>query len=52
VHTFSVLHGLYCLLETLVARVLKVTVIPTDCPVNRDAGMIKFHLFIALLCSQ
>ncbi len=33
VHTFAVLHGLYCLLETWVARVLKVTVIPTDCPV-------------------
>ncbi len=33
VHTFAVLHGLHCLLETWVARVLKVTVIPTDCPV-------------------
>jgi hypothetical protein len=31
-YTFSVLHGLYCLLETWVVRVLKVTVIP-DCPV-------------------
>ena len=33
VNTFSVLHGICCLLETWVARVLKVTVIPTDCPV-------------------
>ncbi len=33
VHTFSVLHGVCCLLEIWVARVLKVTVIPTDCPV-------------------
>ncbi len=31
-YTLSVLHGLCCLSETLVARVLKVTVIP-DCPV-------------------
>jgi hypothetical protein len=30
VHIFSVLHGFCCLLETWVARVLKVTVIPTD----------------------
>ena len=33
------------------ARVLKVTVIP-DCLFCRDARMIKFHLYIALLCSQ
>ncbi len=33
VNTFSVLHGICCLLETWVARVLKVIVIPTDCPV-------------------
>ncbi len=33
VHTFLVLHGFCCLLETWVARVLKVTVVPTDCPV-------------------
>jgi hypothetical protein len=32
VYNLSVLHGLCCLSETLVARVLKVTVIP-DCPV-------------------
>ncbi len=32
-HTFLVLHGFFCLLETWVARVLKVTVIRTDCPV-------------------
>jgi hypothetical protein len=30
VHTFSVHHGFHCLLETWVARVLKVTLIPTD----------------------
>ncbi len=33
VNIFSVLHGICCPLETWVARVLKVTVIPTDCPV-------------------
>jgi hypothetical protein len=33
VHTFSVHHGFCCLFETWVARVLKVTVIQTDCPV-------------------
>ncbi len=32
-YTFPVLQGLCCLWETWVARVLKVTVIPTDCPV-------------------
>ncbi len=32
VYNLSVLHGLCCLSETLVARVLKVTVIP-DCSV-------------------
>jgi hypothetical protein len=31
VHTFSVHHGFDCLFETWVARVLKVTVISTDC---------------------
>jgi hypothetical protein len=33
VHTFSILYRFCCLLETWVARVLKITVIPTDCPV-------------------
>ncbi len=33
----SVLHGLYCLSETLVARVLKVTVIP-DCKRSSELG--------------
>ncbi len=33
VHTFSVLYGFCCLLETWVARVQKVAVVPTDCPV-------------------
>jgi hypothetical protein len=26
--------------------------IPTDCPIHRDAGMIDFHPYIALLCVQ
>ncbi len=26
--------------------------IPTDCAIRRDAGMIDFHLYIALLCLQ
>jgi hypothetical protein len=51
VHTFSVLHGVCCLLEIWVARVLKITdqLIALSC---RDAGMIKFPLYIALLYSQ
>jgi hypothetical protein len=51
IYTFSALHRLCCLSETWVARVPKVTVMP-DCLVCRDAGMIKFYLYIALLCSQ
>ncbi len=51
VYNLSVLHGLCCLSETLVARVLKVKVIPIAL-FCRDAWMIKFHLYIALLCSQ
>jgi hypothetical protein len=27
-------------------------VIPTDCPICRDAGMIDFHPYIAVLCFQ
>jgi hypothetical protein len=27
-------------------------VIPTDCPIRRDTGMIDFHPYIALLCFQ
>ncbi len=34
------------------ARVLEVMVIPTDCPIGRDAGMIDFQLYLALLCLQ
>ncbi len=50
--TFQYFTDLCCLSETLVVRVLRVTVIP-DCPVFfRDAWIIKFHLYIALLCSQ
>jgi hypothetical protein len=33
VHTFSVLHGFCCPLKTWVARVQKVAVVPSDCPV-------------------
>jgi hypothetical protein len=32
--TFPVHHGSHCLIETGVPRVLKVMVIPTDCPVS------------------
>jgi hypothetical protein len=35
-----------------VDRVLEIMMIPTDCPIRRDAGMIDFHLYIALLCLQ
>jgi hypothetical protein len=35
-----------------VARVLEVIVIPTDYPIRRDAEMIDFNLYIALLCLQ
>ncbi len=31
---------------------LEVMVIPTDCPIHRDSGMVDFHLYIALLCLQ
>jgi hypothetical protein len=51
-YTFPVYHESNCLFETSVARVLEVMVIPTDCPIHRDAGMIDFHLYIALLYLQ
>ncbi len=45
-YTFPVYHRSHCLFERLVVRVLKVMVIPTDCLIRRDAGMIGFHLYI------
>ncbi len=49
---FSVLHGFCCLLETWVVRVPKVAVVHLIALSCKDAEMIKFHLYIALLCLQ
>ncbi len=50
VHTCPVYHGFHCLFKTCVARILEVMVIPTDCHIHRDAGMINFHLNIWHYC--
>jgi hypothetical protein len=51
-YTFPLCHGSHCLFETCVARVLEIMVIPTDCLIHRDAGMIDFHLLYSTIVSS